>query len=161
MSGSPRSASFDPMMAWSVWLEYVNAALSSASRFPRTFEQPIQPGWTIAGTVINETNSGDPAMEHAIVGKQSYGRQIGRMADALAVLIEEAKPTVRRNDAITAFTEMKDKIDKIKRETEDARFKKVLADLEALQKNDNETFQKRIRQIASLGKAGNANASDA
>ena len=53
---------------------------------PGTLVQPILPGWTLN---LNSNNSTAPRTEVDIVAKHSYGRQIGRISDALRVLLLE------------------------------------------------------------------------
>jgi hypothetical protein len=48
------------------------------------FSQPILPGWTPTLN-INSNNSTAPQTEMAVVEKHSYGRQLGRISDALRV----------------------------------------------------------------------------
>src|SRR5438034_1137704 len=56
---------------------------------PQSLTQPINPGWTL-GNVINvtENNSNAPDTEREIVEQHSYGRQLGHITDALAVLVK-------------------------------------------------------------------------
>src|SRR4029453_17975763 len=77
---------------------------------PQTLTQPILPGWAIT---INGVNSSAPQTEVEVVQKHSYGRQLGRMADAVQALIEDRDETLA-DDRITAFTAMKQEIDDIK-----------------------------------------------
>ena len=53
---------------------------------PQSLTQPILPGWPIT---INGINSSAPQTEVEVVQHHSYGRQLGRVADALEALIEE------------------------------------------------------------------------
>ena len=61
---------------------------------PSRLTQSILPGWNFAGARFGLFNidlgqSGDPALEREMLDKVgSYGRQIGRIGDALAVLIK-------------------------------------------------------------------------
>ena len=73
----------------------------SSSPSPKTFEQPILPGWFV--TNITERNSNDPDTERAIVASQSYGRQLGRMMDAIALLIDRLPETERQAEAFQEF----------------------------------------------------------
>lgn len=118
---------------------------------PQSLDQSILP-WTFAGLVVNENNSGDPAAERAIVNKDSYGRQLGRISDALESLVETLPAAKRKEKAVQAFLDMKADIDKIKRQAEAARFDKVLADLEALKQRDAAAFTERLERLNALAK---------
>lgn len=140
-------ATLTPM---SYWYEALRPFFSLGAA-PRSLDQSILP-WTFAGLVVNENNSGDPATEQAIVTKDSYGRQLGRISDALACLIE-ALPEEETNDkAIQAFLKMKTQIDDIKRKAQATRFDKVLADLKELKQQDESGFKERLAAVNALAK---------
>jgi hypothetical protein len=65
-----------------------------------------------------------PAMERAIVKQQSYGRQLGHVIDALGALIDESKDIDKSLSPFKEFLETRRDIEKIKRETADARFER-------------------------------------
>jgi hypothetical protein len=99
---------------------------------PQRLTQPILPGWTVAPVLtINGVNSSAPQTEVEVVQKHSYGRQLGRMADAVQALIEDRDETLA-DDRITAFTAMKQEIDDIKLDAATARVDQLHADLAAL-----------------------------
>ena len=56
---------------------------------PQTLVQPILPGWTLN---VNAFNSSAPQTEAEIVQRHSYGRQLGRIAEALAALLDDRDP---------------------------------------------------------------------
>lgn len=65
-----------------------------ASLAPQMLSQPILPGWTFADTVnVTEENSASPETERQIVSRYSYGRQLGRVLDAVNGLIAERPDT--------------------------------------------------------------------
>ena len=70
-----------PLHAMTAWSTFLRLA-------PQVLTQPILPGWTV-GNVYNvtENNSTAPQTEQEIVSRHSYGRQLGRMSDALSVLV--------------------------------------------------------------------------
>jgi hypothetical protein len=77
---------------------------------------------------------------------------LGRISNALALVIDQLPESERQNKAIKDFTEMKAQIDEIKRTTEAARFDKMLADLHDLRQHDEKTFAERLRHINALAK---------
>ena len=68
------SANWSLMDLWRPWL----------STGPGTLVQPLLPGWTLN---LNSNNSTAPQTEANVVAKHSYGRQIGRISDALRALL--------------------------------------------------------------------------
>lgn len=112
---------FDPVS----WMKQWSAAMQLA---PSTLVQPILPGWTVN---VNSHNSSAPQTEADVLERHSYGRQLGRIADALAELVKDLP---ERGDArpFRKFLEMKDEIDAIKAGNAAARVQKLLADLDLL-----------------------------
>lgn len=96
---------------------------------PQSLTQPILPGWTIT---INGINSSAPQTEVEVVQRHSYGRQLGRMADALEALIEERGDGASSDERFTEFTTMKQEIDEIKLDSAATRIDQLRADLAAL-----------------------------
>jgi len=139
--------------AWfSAPMNYWYAALRpflSLSAAPQSLNQSILP-WTFAGLVVNEDNSRDPATEQAIVTKASYGRQLGRVSDALACIVKTLPAETQKEAAIQAFLDLKEQIDTVKDESEAARFDKVLADLMTLKQRDARGFEDRLARINAL-----------
>lgn len=114
----------------------------SAAFAPQSLEQPILPGWTFN---INSNNSSAPQTEAEVVQQHSYGRQLGRIAEALAVLIAAAPAKVRDDEHCTEFVAMKEEIDTIKQEAAAARVRRLAADLDLLKKTNTDEFE-RLRQ---------------
>ena len=104
---------------------------------PDNLVQPILPGWTFN---INSSNSTAPQTEADVVAKHSYGRQIGRMSDALELLIEERlgkRPTDKR---FLDFLMMKHEIDKVKQDAAATRIGRITKDLALLKAQDEEQY---------------------
>jgi hypothetical protein len=108
---------------------------------PQSLTQPILPGWTIT---INGINSSAPQTEVEVVQRHSYGRQLGRMADALEALIEERGEGASRDERFMAFTTMKQEIDEIKLDAASTRIDELRTDLAAL-KVARPTEYRRLR----------------
>jgi len=68
--------------------------VSGKSFAPASLTQPINPGWVFGSVHITNENSSDPAAERRITETISYGRQLGRLMDAITVLIARADPDV-------------------------------------------------------------------
>ena len=107
------------------WLKQWTSAMQLA---PNTLVQPILPGWTLN---VNAFNSSSPQTEAEVVGKHSYGRQLGRISEALAVLVEARDPK-GSDDRFDDFRTMNDEIAEIKAGNAAARVSRLLADLDLL-----------------------------
>jgi hypothetical protein len=108
---------------------------------PDNLMQPILPGWTFN---INSTNSTAPQTEVAVLAKHSYGRQIGRMSDALELLIEERHGKTPKDERLSDFLTMKHEIDKLKQDAAVTRIERIIKDL-ALLKEQDEAQYVRLR----------------
>src|SRR5262245_48709708 len=97
---SPRP---DLLSAWLRLLEVWTRPFGAPGRL----DQAINPGWVFGSVTVNNVNSRDPDIERRIVEEVSYGRQLGRIMDALAALVAQADPD-------TAPEEVKRQIDQKK-----------------------------------------------
>jgi hypothetical protein len=127
MSSDPVSrawpwAGIDPARWMASWWRGLGLA-------PENLIQPILPGWAIT---INGVNSSAPQTEVEILQHHSYGRQLGRMADALQALIEEGGEDASRDRRFEEFIKMKRQIDDLKLDAAATRIDQVRADLAAL-----------------------------
>ncbi|MBN3762010.1 hypothetical protein [Burkholderia sp. Ac-20365] len=143
------SASSNPKASWpwSAYIDFQNRCAEAFYGAPRHLQQSILP-WTFAAMVVNEDNSTNPAMERAIVKHESYGKQLGRLSDALTSLIRETG--VKHDDAIEEFLELKAHIDAIKRKSAYSRFEVVLADLKRLRTDNPIHFRECLKRVAEL-----------
>ena len=107
------------------WLKQWTSAMQLA---PNTLVQPILPGWTLN---VNAFNSSSPQTEAEVLSKHSYGRQLGRISEALAVLVEARDPK-GSDDRFDDFRTMNDEIAEIKAGNAAARVSRLLADLDLL-----------------------------
>ena len=110
------------------WLKQWRAVLPLAPLTPNMLVQPILPGWTLN---VNAFNSSAPQTEADVLQRHSYGRQLGRIGEALTLLLDERDP--KRKDARFAdFRAMQDDIDEVKSGNAVARVERLLADLDLL-----------------------------
>lgn len=113
---------------------------------PANLNQPILPGWTFN---INSHNSTAPQTEVDVVAKHSYGRQIGRVSDALELLIEERLGKTPKDKRFLDFLTMKSEIDQVKQDAAAIRVEQITKDLALLKARDQEQYV-RVRD-ALLG----------
>jgi hypothetical protein len=104
---------------------------------PDNLVQPILPGWTFN---VNSGNSTAPQTEVDVVAKHSYGRQIGRMSDALELLIEERHGKTPEEKRLSDFLTMKHEIDKVKQDAAATRIERIAKDLALLKVQDQEQY---------------------
>ncbi len=103
---------------------------------PSTLVQPILPGWTLN---VNAFNSASPQTEADVLQKFSYGRQLGRISEALAVLVDARDPKAT-DERFADFRAMKGGIDEIKAGNAQARVERLLADLDLLKVSRPEAY---------------------
>jgi hypothetical protein len=108
---------------------------------PNTLVQPILPGWSLN---INSNNSSSPQTEADVLARHSYGRQIGRMADALEVLVVEKHGKEPADKRYADFLELKRDIDKVKEAGAASRIEQLKRDLDLL-KSKNSPEYERLR----------------
>ena len=113
------STSFSPATYWLTWpLQFAELATQTfrgngIQAAPDVLAQNINP-WTIN---INSNNSSAPRTEQRILARHSYGRQLGRLMDAVDLLIndlEARKASISGDERVQDFHSLKDEIDDIK-----------------------------------------------
>ena len=152
MSDDPRFSGI-PLAEWPwFWWDWFRHGARLA---PRELNQPILPGWVFAGAVtINERNSSAPETEREIVAAQSYGRQIGRMSDALAALIGERPEGEPQTREMREFLRMRAEVEEIKTKVAVRRAERFLDDLARLKRDDRAAFRRladRVRRLEAEG----------
>jgi hypothetical protein len=110
---------------------------------PRHLVQPILPGWVFGSmTNITEQNSSAPDTEREIVAAQSYGRQLGRVLDALAILIADLPKAKQDARAFEELSEIRREIDRIKVQAAARRLDRIAADLATLKETKPEEYER-------------------
>jgi hypothetical protein len=93
---------------------------------------------------LNSNNSTAPQTEVSVVAKHSYGRQLGRISDALRALILEQHRTLPKTGPFAEFVSMWEDIEQVKAESATARLEQIGPDL-ALLKDRNDAEYLRLR----------------
>jgi len=138
----------NPMSA--LWASMFDLAGQFAPRF---LQQPILPGWVFANSVvIDEHNSRDPGIEKRIVARESYGRQLGVIIDAVDTLIQQMPPMPKgarggQPAPFEAFETMRRRIDAIKAEAQKSRLDTLRADLRRLKVEDPSAFAVLLNEL--------------
>ncbi|HTT12933.1 MAG TPA: hypothetical protein VMG60_18830 [Burkholderiaceae bacterium] len=131
-----------PWWAWA--LPWSAAASGRAPWFgvaPQSLTQPINPGWSFGNVIVNNENSSAPDVEREVVTRHSYGRQIGRLMDAVETLCE-AVPGVANDERIKEFRKLAAAVERIKKQAAPRRVEEIRRELEWLKRNDAEGFAK-------------------
>jgi hypothetical protein len=140
MNGSPFASSFAP------WPWTWPAGFKLA---PEWLNQAINPGWTLAGVVVNQQNSSAPAVEQSVLSHHSYGRQLGRLIDAVEALLDAAPAKVAQDPRATDLRTLARDIERIKAEAASDRIDRLAGELTLVRKTDPDGWR---RLQAALGR---------
>ena len=129
------------------WTMPGDAAVPWFGLAPQRLDQPINPGWSFGNLIsVTNMNSTAPQVEQEIVARHSYGRQIGRMMDALAAVVEALPASKRADDRIGPFLDVVRDVDTIKRQAKLSRAERLKEELEQLRRDDPRAW----RELAAL-----------
>jgi hypothetical protein len=148
------SAPVSPATYWLTWpLQFAEltaqAMRAGIQAAPDVLAQNINP-WTIN---INSNNSSAPGTEQRILARHSYGRQLGRLLDAMDVLmddLEARQPSISRDEHVKDFRLLKDEIDDIKLKAAQRRLESIEADLKLLRGANEKAYRalkERLREL--------------
>ena len=122
------------------WLRSWSEAMRSV---PQSLTQAINPGWSFGPSfTLNSGNSSAPQTEIEVLQRHSYGRQLGRISEALELLIEERARSSPKDKRFDDFLKMKAEIDVVKLDAAAARVDSLRSDLAALKKSRPVEYKK-------------------
>jgi hypothetical protein len=130
---------------WTFRLPGAPGGSPTISFAPERLWQPINPGWTFGNVTINSTNSSAPDVEQAVVNHYSYGKQIGRMMDALQVLVKTLPAAIRNDAAIKDFVKLAAEVDKVKDIAAKVRLERLRSELNALKTTDRKAWEQLVK----------------
>jgi len=114
---------------------------------PQWLSQPINPGWTFGNVIqVTNQNSSAPEVEKEVVSQHSYGRQIGRMMDAV-VALAEATPAAGKDPRVKALIALAAEIERIKVEAKERRSTELLEELRALKRCDPRAWSDLVKAV--------------
>jgi hypothetical protein len=131
---------------WSLWPSWMTNGIPDPFNLfaGQALNQPINPGWAFGNVIsVTEENSSAPDTERQIVAAESYGRQLGRIIDALAVLIAERPRAAPHAKALEDVVALRRKIEEIKLHAAARRLERIGSDL-ALLKKENAGEYRRL-----------------
>ncbi|BBF70292.1 hypothetical protein SBA_ch1_24920 [Sphingomonas bisphenolicum] len=112
-------------------LDAFTRSWTSMALAPQKLWQSINSGWSFGNVTINESNSSAPQTEQAILAQESYGRQIGKLLDAVDLLVKQ-QPDWQQTKAFEEVDQLKTKIDGVKHDLAVKRIEQLRGDLDLL-----------------------------
>ena len=96
---------------------------------------------------VTEQYSSSPDTERDIVSAESYGRQLGRVMDALAELVNELPQSTQKKPVFKDLIALSDKIEKIKCQSATRRLDRIAADLAVLRTGDVSEYRRVVQEL--------------
>ncbi len=138
------------------WLWPLTATKALLNVAPQSLSQPILPNWTF-GAVYNvtEDNSSAPETELEVIKQHSYGRQLGRITDALSVvvrsdLLNRAELSGADRNSLEGFTELVKSIEEIKASEAIKRTQRLAAELKYLKGTRPDIFERAVGLLEAV-----------
>ncbi|CAN5497856.1 hypothetical protein BH09PSE5_BH09PSE5_29380 [soil metagenome] len=119
--------------------------------WPWSLSQPINPGWSFGNVIVNTSNSSAPDVEQNVVSHHSYGRQIGKLMDAVCALAD-ALPKTATDERIVAFRELAQDVARIKAEAATSRIDQLRGELAELRQSDPQAFNELVATVKIVRK---------
>ncbi|MBA4091331.1 MAG: hypothetical protein C0494_12185 [Sphingobium sp.] len=119
-------------------LDAFTRSWTSMALAPQKLWQSINSGWSFGNVTINESNSSAPQTEQAILAQESYGRQIGKLLDAVDLLVKQ-QPDWQQTKAFEEVDQLKTKIDGVKHDLAVKRIEQLRGDLDLLRVSTDAT----------------------
>lgn len=114
---------------------------------PDWLKQSFNNGWTFGNVFqVTNQNSSAPETEREVVSKHSYGRQLGRLMDAI-VAISESLPAVAEDPRVEELLALAKDIDRIKQEAQQKRSIELLQELQELKRSDERAWAKLMTAL--------------
>jgi hypothetical protein len=112
---------------------------------PQSLTQPILPDWSLIR--ITENNSSAPDTERRILEKDSYGRQIGRLLDAVSALVALLPEGERGAEPFAELARLKARVDKAKDKAAADRLGRIKDDVAQLKASADEADKALLAQL--------------
>ena len=112
---------------------------------PASVDERFNNGWTFGNVYVTQANSASPEAEREIVARYSYGRQLGRLTDAVVALAEASG--LDGDAKIRPLVEMAGDIDALKRQATQRRSAQLLAELKALKRDDPDAWAALVNAV--------------
>lgn len=114
---------------------------------PDWLNQSFNNGWTFGNVIqVTNQNSSAPEVEKEVVSQHSYGRQIGRLMEAV-VAISEAVPAAENDPRVKDLMALAGEIEQIKKEAQQKRSAELLHELQTLKNTDKQAWAKLMKSL--------------
>ena len=104
-------------------------------------------GWTFGNLIVTTSNSKAPDVEREVVSQHSYGRQLGRLTDAVVAIAKHVGATA--DPHVEPLVKLAREIDAIKAKAERRRCDELLIELKALKKNNRKQWDELLRALGT------------
>jgi hypothetical protein len=108
-------------------------------------DQRFNNGWTFGNLIVNAGNSSAPQTEREVVSHHSYGRQIGRMMDAVVAMAD--KLGMQDDPCVKPLVRLAADITELKRSLGGQRSTELLAELQALKKSEPKAWEDLVKKV--------------
>jgi len=112
---------------------------------PASVDERFNNGWTFGNVYVTQANSASPEAEREIVGRFSYGRQLGRLSDAVVALAQASG--LDSDPKIQPLVEMAREIDAMKERAKQRRSTQLLDELKALKRDDPSAWDALMKDV--------------
>ena len=112
---------------------------------PASVDERFNNGWTFGNVYVTQANSASPEAEREIVGRYSYGRQLGRLGDAVVALAQASG--LDSDPKIQPLVEMAREIDAMKERAKQRRSTQLLDELKALKRDDPSAWDALMKDV--------------
>jgi len=114
---------------------------------PDWLNQSFNNGWTFGNVIqVTNQNSSAPEVEKEVISQHSYGRQIGRLMEAV-VAIAEAVPAAAKDPRVKELVALAKDVERIKLEAQQKRSTDLLKELQALKRTDKKAWAKLMAAL--------------
>lgn len=138
-AGSDGSGTADFGAQRSPWWNWPMQQWSWPALAPQQLSQPINSGWSLVSVTNN--NSSAPDIERDVLQQHSYGRQIGRLMDAVCALAERLPAAARADARIAELESLARDVQRIKQSARLPRVERLHKELDALRREDPNAYR--------------------
>ncbi|RQP23811.1 hypothetical protein [Piscinibacter terrae] len=114
---------------------------------PEWLKQSFNNGWTFGNIIqVTNQNSSAPEVEREVVSEHSYGRQIGRLMDAVVALSEKV-PGAGKDERVSDLVALAKDIEAIKEAARRRRLTELLEELKSLKQHDRAEWDRLMKAV--------------
>ena len=114
---------------------------------PQSVDERFNNGWTFGNLYVTLNNSRAPEVEREVVSRHSYGRQIGRLTDAVVAIAKEAG--LSADPKVEPLVQLAKEIEEIKARVKRRRCDELLLELKDLKKTNPKAWSDLLKAVGS------------